>query len=269
MSTIECLVQALEQMPLTSWERVVEREPEQRFLDLALRLHRWEEALPLSLLAGLNDYRPACRVEKCYWPPLEQVLMNAGGNYRDALEDMSEFFQTQPQGLQKVSRMRRFLQSRLYWEIVAGRWPPSRVLNELEEFWRRLGEAMRQKPEAKTISFAVKIAVLLARRAVGNKSGPPPNLTIPVDSRVTTLTQCLTGRKVDEGEVRSLWDRVLEQLRRTHPTLTMVELDSLAWQLAARIRQGRASVVDYFRELGAPQVWWRLERCLGSCLEEM
>lgn len=262
-SATDCFIEALRLIPPEAWERVVEREPEQGFLSLALRLHRWEEALSLTLIAGLNDYQLRCRAEECYWPPLERVLRQAGGDYKAALQGMMEFYKSQPLGGQKLARMRRLLRSRLHWEILTGQWSPQRLARELGVLHRRLGEAMGQRPEAKTIAFAAKLAAMLARLA--GAGGVEVELPMPVDRRVEALSLCLEGRKMDADSIRQLWSRLLRELKTAHPSLTMVELDSLAWQLAARLRGGAGDITEYFRELGAPRVGESVARCLGHC----
>lgn len=93
---------------------------------------------------------------------------------------------------------------------------------------------MQQKAWKKTICFAMKCLGISLYMSKKYKFDFTPIL-IPVDSRVTKLTQkaglCLSDK---EQEIQATWDNVLSLLQKHDSRITMIELGSLVWQIATK-----------------------------------
>jgi N-glycosylase/DNA lyase len=132
---------------------------------------------------------------------------------------------------QKVNRLDIFLHSSLAKQL----WNQSsdETSSRFSEIWQSLALVMDQKPEDKTISFAMKclgISLLM----VQNYDFDYSDISIPVDSRVYHFTKkiglCATQ---NNDEIRRIWHDVLILLQKGIPHLTMIHLDSLIWQIAS------------------------------------
>ena len=110
---------------------------------------------------------------------------------------------------------------------------------------------MGQKPQDKTISFAMK-CLGLSLMMKGEYNFDFTKIPIPVDSRVVRFTQRVGILSSQDAEaVRHIWSDILTSLKNYHPHLTMIHLDSLVWQVASL---GDAGIKSYFEKLGIPEV---------------
>ena len=118
---------------------------------------------------------------------------------------------------------------------------------------------MRQKPQDKTISFAMKclgLSLMMKREYSFDFTKIP----IPVDSRVARFTERVSILfSSDAKAIRQLWSEILTSLRECYPSLTMIHLDSLVWQIASLEDAG---IKSYFEGLGIHKVGNELMKLL-------
>lgn len=110
--------------------------------------------------------------------------------------------------------------------------------------WDKLAKTMNQRPQDKTIVFAMKclgISLFIAKEYRFDFSIP-----IPVDSRVIKFTNLLGFNTSSEDDVRAFWCDVLSILRKYNSSITMIYLDSLIWQIASMEKD---EIQRYFRDL--------------------
>jgi N-glycosylase/DNA lyase len=134
----------------------------------------------------------------------------------------------------KVQRLKRFVSSELCQEI----WKSDSfsLAADFEKIWRLLGRTMNQEPTKKTIAFAMKclaLALLMVNEARFDFGAVP----VPVDSRIRSASARLGLPANDEATERERWNKALGRLRESNGAITMVQLDSLLWQIGTLSQQ--------------------------------
>lgn len=233
------IIKALEQLPWTAWDQVVQEEPEFQVMRPLAEVYPPGAFLVLMVVAGLNDYQLKGKAEIMYWPLLRQHLeLELVPSSLEGLGILLEpFYHEERMGIQKVHRMWRFLRSRIanqLWVIS-----PAEAGRQIRVLWREIAAVMAQPPEAKTIAFSIK-TLAIGLLLLGEENFEFAGIALPVDSRLLKLTPALNG----EG-VREFWGTVLAKLRQSEPRLTHLHLDSLLWQYS-----GASNAEAFLRQLG-------------------
>jgi N-glycosylase/DNA lyase len=139
--------------------------------------------------------------------------------------------------------------------------------------WHELATGMRQKPDDKTIAFAMKVFDLQHRIATGRYAQFPTSVPIVADLRIARVSlssgllrptdgsvQDAMANVTKEGGfdanvVREVWASVAEHTQ----GISLFRVDSLAWQVAEpvhRLRQqdeaAKEAVVQTLRRYHAP-----------------
>jgi DNA-(apurinic or apyrimidinic site) lyase len=243
----EWLVTHLSQMPDRGWHQVTADEPEWKQMAPLLEQFGFGPFATIMVMCGLNDFALTERAEVGYWPPIRKALEGQRlSGPPDLVTLLDPFFREEREASLKLTRLKRFLLSRLaqrLWESE-----PSAVVEHFQLIWTRLAETMRQTPEKKTIAFGMKclgIALLIA----GRNDFAFGDIPVPVDYRIRKVTAALGFRASADHEIRGLWHHVLRELQKRGKPVTMVHLDSLLWQLGGVPPVRWEAFLD---DLGAP-----------------
>lgn len=238
----------LGEIPIDTWNRIVENEPEWQEMERFLPKYGFGPFAVLMTACGLNDYQLKGKAEYAYWPPIRELLETAPVPRSPVGlgATLAEFYEHERLATDKLDRLARFLKS----PLAADLWTstPEDVSRRFVSIWQDLANVMRQSPEKKTIVFAMKclaVALLMA----GERTFPFERIQIPVDIRINDLTARLGGPTGSDAAVRACWDGVLADIRQRNPAVTMVHLDRLVWQLAGESGHGRRR---YFDSIGVP-----------------
>jgi len=245
------LVEILTEIPWGIWEKIVRQEPEWVNMESFLPIYGFGPFSVLMIVTGLNDYQLKGKAEKVYWPEIHEHLKNfpPPDNPQKLYNLLEPFYRKERLWNTKLRRLYRFLNSFLaqkLWESI-----PSEVAKKFPRIWKSLAQVMGQKPQDKTISFAMK-CLGLSLMMKGEYSFDFTMIPIPVDSRVVRFTERVgILSSSDAKAIRQLWSEILTSLRKCYPSLTMIHLDSLVWQVASL---GDVELKSYFEELGIPEV---------------
>jgi len=238
----------LVQIPIEVWDRIVEEEPEWRYMHRFLEKYGFGRFAVLMVAAGLNDFQLKGKAEIAYWPKLRDLLERKEVPASpQEMEDMLKGFYTKERlAYLKLKRLNRFLSSELADKLWIAE--PKEVVENFIGIWYELAATMRQNRDAKTIAFAMKclgISLLMT----GESNFSFEKIPIPVDYRVKEFTKRL-GVSIDDEEVRRFWSQVLEGIR-SRVEINMIHLDSLIWQIGVL---SKTEIVDYFAKLGLREV---------------
>ena len=247
----ERLVEILKEIPWETWKDIVREESEWKLMGSFLNSYGFGHFAVLIVVAGLNDYQLKGKAEKVYWPGIRKVLESSSipKSTRDLFNILEPFYKKERLNSIKVQRLKKFLDSSLADKLWKA--SPQEVSEKFLDIWKELAQVMGQKPQDKTISFAMKclgIILLMSEEYRFDFSRIP----IPVDSRVRKFTQVagLCAKNTDQ-EIRAVWKDILSILKKYYPDITMIHLDSLVWQIATlNSNQQR----EYFRNLNIPEV---------------
>jgi len=253
------LVEILREIPWEVWKGIIREEPEWKLLKPLLGRYGFGPFAVLMVITGLNDYQLKGKAEVVYWPKIYRLLEKSPtpNSPRKLCNLLEPFYQKERLNTIKVQRLRRFLNSPLADKLWKS--SPQEVSAKFLEIWKELAWIMGQKPEDKTICFAMKclgISLLMT----GEYDFDFLAIPIPVDSRVRKFTQ-KTGISLGETdrEVREAWHEILSLLREHNPSLTMIHLDSLIWQIAS---MDDNQLQRYFENLNILGVGYRLSTFL-------
>jgi len=231
-ANIRAVTAALAQIPMPEWQRVARQNPEwRRFRGLYPRL-RYGPLATGMMMAGLNAYQLKGDPDTGYWTELPALLRRLPlPRSPHALHGrLRGYFAAQRLPVGKLRRLSRFLGS----ECAARIWAasPREVRERIPAIWHELAQTMQQRPRAKTVCFAMKclgVSVRIAACPLAQIEIP-----IPVDARILRLTLRLRlCTRTSERVVQEAWRRVLFLLQHRLARLTMIELDSLLWQIGA------------------------------------
>jgi DNA-(apurinic or apyrimidinic site) lyase len=68
------LADTLSQIPLPIWNRIVEKEPEWRYMHDLLELWGFGRFAVLMVAAGLNDFQLKGKADVAYWPKIRELI---------------------------------------------------------------------------------------------------------------------------------------------------------------------------------------------------
>ncbi|MCD6231914.1 N-glycosylase/DNA lyase [Candidatus Aerophobetes bacterium] len=253
------LVEILTEIPWGVWEKIVRQEPEWVNMESFLPIYGFGPFSVLMVVAGLNDYQLKGKAEKVYWSEISRLLKNSPPpqSPEELYNLLEPFYRQERLWNVKLNRLDRFFQSllpRKLWEST-----PSIVAKEFPDIWINLAQIMRQRPQDKTISFAMKCLGMSLMMA-GEYNFDFTKIPIPVDSRVARFTERVGILfSSDAKAIRQLWSEILTSLRECYPSLTMIHLDSLVWQIASLEDAG---IKSYFEGLGIHKVGNELMKLL-------
>ncbi len=244
------LLNILMKIPWASWEQICKEEPEWQIMFPLMKKYPFGAFAVLMLVTGLNDYQLRGRAERAYWPPLGKILHESPhpSTPSELATLLEPFYRNERYSSDKVRRLHKFLSSRLgimLWGLSA-----NNISGIFPYIWRELAKTMNQSPEAKTISFAMKY-LGLSLLMVGEHGFNFTEIPIPVDIRVVSFSK-RAGLCVDDqaDNIINIWNRILGFLQKCYPSLAMIHLDSLIWQIAALEDE---ELLRYFKRIGTPE----------------
>lgn len=236
-------------IPWDVWEKIVKKEPEWQNMEFFFLPYGFGPFAVLMLATGLNAYQLKGKSDVAYWPNIRKVLeVSSPPRSPDELcKLLMPFYQQERLNTKKIKRLKKFLGSSLASQLWGS--SPQMVSADFLNIWESLAKIMNQRPQAKTIVFAMKclgISLFIAREYKFNFTPIP----VPVDSRVMKFTNLFFKTDSDD-DVRAFWNDVLSILRKDDPRITMIHLDSLIWQIAS---MNKKEIQRYFRDLGIPRI---------------
>lgn len=248
---IKKLIEILDEISWDTWEHIVKIEPEWKELKPFLQQYNYGAFAVLMITIGINDYQLKGKADVAYWPEIRRIVEKSPipKSPKDLYTILHPFYQKERLPTQKLKRLRKIITSSLVKELWIS--SSSDVSLNFNEIWQRLAKILNQKPQDKTISFAMKclgISLLMAHEYKFNFGSIP----MPVDLRVVRFTK-KTGIADTENPktVRKAWNNVLSSLNVNNPDLTMIHLDSLIWQIASF---NDAELLDYFQKIGIKNI---------------
>ncbi|AEA46874.1 DUF7664 domain-containing protein [Archaeoglobus veneficus] len=245
------LAKILSEISLEAWNRIVKEEPEWHYMKPFLSRYGFGPFATLMVVTGLNDFKLKGRAEVAYWPKISNILESSPvpESPRGLYTILEQFYRNELYNDLKVNRLSRFLFSPLAEKLWNS--TPKTVSREFPKIWKELAYTMRQNPEAKTISFAMK-CLAISLLMVGEYDFDFSKIPIPVDYRVRTFSKkagLVTTE--DDNEIRQTWQNVLELIKGREPKVTMIHLDSLVWQIA---RMSKKEMLEYLSKMGCQSV---------------
>jgi DNA-(apurinic or apyrimidinic site) lyase len=214
----------------------------------------------LYVVLGLNNFQTKGRAEVGYWPKVVPLILEGpvpllSGELREVIRP---FFRAERMALSKLKRLDRFLDSGLCREI----WKSDAhtIANEFLATWEKLACTMNQKREQKRIVYALK-CLAYALIMVDEFSFRFESIPIPVDSRVRELSARLDVKSSTDNEERARWNAVLACIAKINPSVTMIHLDSVLWQIGTL--QNR-QIEAHLLRLGTPE---SLSKCLAGIVD--
>jgi DNA-(apurinic or apyrimidinic site) lyase len=223
-------VQLLTQLPAEVWQATVLEEPEWKWMLPLSKVWDFGHFAALFIVLGLNDYQTKGKADVGYWPKVVPLIYPGPvpRNTSQLADILEPFFVKERFAQNKLKRLTHFLESNLCREI----WTSSAasLAAGFGGIWRSLAHTMGQKLTDKTIAFAMK-CLALALLMVNETRFDFGAIPVPVDSRIRNVSTRLGFPGEDEESERERWHRVLERIRKSHPDITMVHLDSLLWQI--------------------------------------
>lgn len=258
MIVTENLAKILAEIPLDVWNRIVDNEPEKRYMKDFLEEYGFGRFAVLMVAAGLNDFQLKGKADIAYWPILKNIIKKnkVPSSPKEMNGILAKFYSKERLASLKLDRLNRFLTSTLAKEL----WTttPKKVADNFLQIWYNLAATMRQNKNAKTIVFAMKclgIALIIA----GEYNFKIEQIPIPVDYRVRRFTERLGINIKTDDDVRRFWSKVLEELRK-YLLINMIHLDSLVWQIGTISKE---DIIKYFRDLGVEPVGKKLVKILA------
>lgn len=239
----------LAQIPIEIWGKIVEEEPEWRYMRGLLEKHGFGRFVVLMVAAGLNDFQLKGKAEIAYWPKLRGLLekKEVPVSLKEMENMLAEFYVRERFPNLKLKRLNRFLSSGLAEKLWIAE--PKNVAENFIGIWYELAATMNQSRDAKTIAFAMKclgMSLLMA----GESDFSFEKIPIPVDYRVKEFTKRL-GVSVENGDdVRVFWNRVLEGIQ-NRVNINMIHLDSLIWQIGVLRKH---EIVEYLSRFGLDEL---------------
>ncbi|OYT57488.1 MAG: hypothetical protein B6U76_00860 [Desulfurococcales archaeon ex4484_217_2] len=248
------------------------REPEFRVLsEIYRRVGDSRVVVVLGLAAGIVDFQLGPGGAPRFWNTLLQTVSRRGfklGSLNDVREAVFDFLK-EPINARfrktKYSRIEKFFSS----DFAQYLW--SKGLDYLaenpKEVWYRLAGALNNRPQQKTIVFAMKVLDLITLIVKGHYAKFPPNVSIPLDMHVARMA--LTSGIVEYHWTGKLASTIVEELMSRNPQvfrsawaevsrhvsekigkhISLLRLDSLVWQIGRK-----AYETHYIRTLAKQKI---------------
>ncbi|GAB6148806.1 N-glycosylase/DNA lyase [Stetteria hydrogenophila] len=233
-------------------------------------------ALVAAFLTALSTYRLAMRGEE-YWACFARHLAGAGRveSVGGAVEAVKGFLRSCPGArVQLEAKVRRVERAAAAAGGILSALlrDPGRLAAVYGDLVGAVARALGQKPTAKTIVFAVKMAYY-ATRPPGARDPSPIRIPMPVDVRVACLTY--SSAMVDAGSYREIVSRPEPAQEAwsiaAHVSgIPEIHLDTLAWLAGAAARDApdpAGEIEALLTRAGAPREAARLaaELTVRSC----
>jgi len=173
---------------------------------------------------------------------------------------LSEFYPQYRERLynRKSNRVKKFLSSdlaRRLWNST-----PDEVAENFSNIWYELAKVMSQKPNQKTILFAMKCLGIALQMSGIQHINSLEKMPIPVDSRIRKFTEKIGVNFQNDKEVQRFWSEILNEVRR-NVQIDMIHLDSLLWQIG-NLR--RTEIVEYFEKLGLREIGEKVSEVISE-----
>lgn len=241
---------AISELGLDNLKRLEERDPQYEAIRfLVKRAENIVEVAVLVVANALISYRLTGPGESYWWEFAREAAMEAEQTGNLNVERFFRDFLARSRHNrllvgQKISRIRRFGESRACQELIKGLLEGhSSSSNDVLRLWIELGRALGSKSQ-KTLSFAVKMLYYVARSASRNIE-LPSTIPIPVDLRVSMTTA--TSLLVSNGSWRRVWRELygrgrglaVEAWRRIGvlSRIPPLHIDALLWTSALEIKK--------------------------------
>jgi len=255
-SRFDEFVQLLTRLPLETWEAAVTAEPEWKWMQPLSQAWKFGHFAALFVTLGLNDYQTKGKADVNYWPKVVPQIPRQPdpANPLQLIDLLKPFYSKERLAQTKLERLERFVRSDLCHKI----WTSSSaaIAADFKEIWQSLGRTMNQQPDKKTIAFAMK-CLALALLMVGETEFDFGAIPAPVSSRIRRISDRLGLPPSDDATERQRWRTVLNQIRKSHPEITIVHLDSLVWQIGTLSPR---EMEAHLRELGAGNLATHISR---------
>jgi DNA-(apurinic or apyrimidinic site) lyase len=236
ISRLDEFVELLAQFPSAAWNATVTEEPEWKWMRPLQESWAFGHFAALFIILGLNDYQTKGKADVGYWPKVVPLIPRESDpeDPRQLIQLLEPFYMRERFAQTKVQRLRRFVSSELCKEI----WKRDSfsLAADFERIWRSLGCSMNQEPTKKTIAFAMKclaLALLMANETRFAFGAVP----VPVDSRIRSISARLGLTASNDAIERERWHKTLRRIRESNGAITMVQLDSLLWQIGTLSQQ--------------------------------
>ena len=248
--------QELARIPEAVWEAIDLGEPEWPFLKRIVE-EKANLSAALGMAVALCDYQLGAGGALKYWPEASAIYdrykpIDSIDKIAKIMDDLLKLPVAARIATIKRKRVERFLASPIMGPLS------DKSIAELGkspmDLWSRLALSMRQKPDDKTIVFAMKIFDLMHKADTDSYVRFPANIPIPADLRIGRVTlscgliEAPPGKRIDEamesidqvlnrekGRILSAWARVSEKAG----GLSLFRIDSLVWQVGEPIFKHR------------------------------
>jgi DNA-(apurinic or apyrimidinic site) lyase len=140
-------------------------------------------------------------------------------NWKNILQELANFIRQSKNNKRFVEAKIKRLE-KLKPFLVNFRWNAKNYYNNMLKLRDDLASIMWQKPDAKTIVFAVKMFYYWAKIIFGNKI-LPSEIFIPIDSRLTNIFE---KYKEDYTDINKFYLDLSEKL-----DIPMLHLDAILW----------------------------------------
>ncbi len=238
-------------------ERVEEFDPQFQAIKCLVGIYDANGLLRLTVLNALISYQPSCTGEEL-WAEFANYFSTVRD---DSCEEFMEY-------VLKSKCLRRFRKSRLNRVVracKAVRGLDVLKARDLRSIWNSLSNAGFDRL-SKTVLFAVKMAYYTLK-ALGTFVEVPPEIPIPVDSRILFVTRCscLNVDLKDIRKVQRLWTQIAHEAG-----IPPLRLDTVIWLLGGLIKRRNCNlglVLDDLEKAGlyvSPYVRVLVE-VLGYC----
>jgi DNA-(apurinic or apyrimidinic site) lyase len=242
-------VEIIEKIPIDTWTKILKMEPEWQYLGSYYHKYTYGLFTVLMAAVGLNSYQLKGKADKVYWPAIKNHLdSNSLINSKQELkETLISFYEKERLPKGKIKRLNKFFSSSLVDELLKSN--PQYVSENFQDIWKKLAFVMKQKENDKTICFAMKclgISIIYSNHLKIDFSCIP----IPVDSRVRIFTKKIKLiQEFSYDNIQYVWNNILHSLQKTHPSLNMIHLDSLIWQIG---NLNEEELMSYFHSIHLP-----------------
>jgi DNA-(apurinic or apyrimidinic site) lyase len=241
--------QLLQKIPQDRWDNIVRMEPECRYIGYFKNFYCFGGFAVLMILLELNSYQLKGKAETYYWYAIYKHLKKY--QIPEAKDDLKEilaiFYKRERLPKGKLLRLDRFFTSSCIDEIWNSK--SDDIVECFPEYWDKIAKVMKQKKTMKTICFAMKcfgVSILLSTHQNVNFSTIP----IPVDSRITRFTEkTQLTNDYSPKNIQYVWNKVLQIINQTQPTISMIHLDSLIWQIGIL---EQFELIDYLNMIQLP-----------------
>jgi len=204
--------------------------------------------LVLGLSAAIVDYQLAGDAFR-FWNTLQSVLAKRGfklssiGDVKAVMDEFLGYPVNARFNSAKRGRVARFFDSgfaRFLWDRGYMYYS-----DRPREIWYRLAEALGNRPDQKTIAFAMKVLDLISLLVNGSYANFPRNVPIPLDVHVARMALYsgiikgggseTSGQVIqrNRGVFLRAWGDVAERVSETlGRRISPLRIDSLVWQLS-------------------------------------